>query len=180
MSEPDRDRVVGPLRELRAKLHDGLRQVHVAAEGVESAEPRVALAAAEQASEWARTVLGPYSHAEEFTLFPAVDGVLGTRGACQVMVAQHASLAAMAKDLARVLEAASRAGDVTEYRRYLLALLHGLYAAARAHLEAEDDAYLELLDEHLSESQVGVVVDNIERIATAERAKQGTVPPAAH
>jgi hemerythrin-like domain-containing protein len=171
VSEPDGDRVVGPLRDLRTRLHDGLRQIHVAAEGVESAEPRVALAAAEQASEYARTVLGPYSHAEEFTLFPAVDGVLATRGACQVMVAQHASLGAMSQDLERVLRAVAEKGDITEFRRYLLPLLHGLYAAARAHLEAEDDAYLPLLDAHLSESQVGVIVDNMERIVEANRQK---------
>ncbi|MEX0783844.1 MAG: hemerythrin domain-containing protein [Dehalococcoidia bacterium] len=169
MTEPEGDRVVGPLREMRAKLHDGLRQIHVAAEGVDSAEPRVALAAAERASEYAKTVLGPYSHAEEFTLFPAVDGVLATRGACQVMVAQHASLAAMSKDLERVLEAAARSGDLAEFRRFLLPLLYGLYAAARAHLEAEDDAYLPLLDEHLSESQVVMIVDNMERIAAANQ-----------
>jgi hemerythrin-like domain-containing protein len=169
VSEPNGDRVVAPLRELRARLHDGLRQLHVAAEGVESAEPRVALAAAERASEYARKVLGPYSHAEEYTMFPAVDGVLGTRGACQVMVAQHASLAAISQDLERVLEAASRSGDLAEYKRFLLPLLHGLYAAARSHLEAEDDAYLPLLDAHLSESQVGVIVDNIERIAASRQ-----------
>jgi hemerythrin-like domain-containing protein len=127
----------------------------------------VALAAAERARDWAQAILGPYSRAEEYTLFPAVDGVLATRGACQVMVAQHASLGAMTNDLTRVLEAASRAGAIAEFRRYLLPLLHGLYAAARAHLEAEDDAYLPLLDEHLSESQVGVIVDNMERIVAA-------------
>jgi hemerythrin-like domain-containing protein len=167
VTEPEGDRVVGPLREVRAKLHDGLRQLHVAAEAVESAEPRVALVAAERAAAFARDALGPYSNAEEFTLFPAVDGVLGARGVCQVMVAQHASLAAMTRDLERVLEAATRGGDLDEFRRYLLPLLYGLYAAARSHLEAEDDAYLELLDAHLSESQIGVIVDNMARIAAA-------------
>jgi hemerythrin-like domain-containing protein len=170
VTEPDGERVIGPLRELRAKLHDGLRQLHMAAEGVESAEPRVAFAAAERAVAFARDVLGPYSRAEEYTLFPAVDGVLAARGTCQVMVAQHASLAAMTRDLERVLEAATRAADLEDFRRYLLPLLYGLYAAARSHLEAEDDAYLELLDAHLSESQVGVIVDNMERIAAASRA----------
>ncbi|MGH2626349.1 MAG: hemerythrin domain-containing protein, partial [Anaerolineales bacterium] len=142
MTEPGGDRVVAPLRELRTKLHDGLRQLHVAAEGVESAEPRVALAAAEQATEFAREVLAPYCKAEEVTLFPAVDGVLGARGACEVMIAQHASLAAITRDLEQVVAAAARSGDVGDFRRFLLPLLHGLYAAARMHLEAEDDAYL--------------------------------------
>ena len=43
----------------------------------------------------------------------------------------------------------------------------GLYALIRAHLEAEDDIYLSLLDQHLSESQVGVIVENLGRIARA-------------
>ena len=50
-------------------------------------------------------------------------------------------------------------------------LLYGLYAAARVHLESEDDAYLPLLDEHLSESQVGMVTDNYGRILA------GSAPP---
>jgi hemerythrin-like domain-containing protein len=161
------DRVIRPLRELRARLHSGLQQLHTAAEAVESAEPRVAVAALENARRFTDDILVRHCHAEEFTLFPAVDGVLGVRGACQVMVAQHGSLQAMATDLGKVADATEKAGNIEEYRRYLLPLLHGLYAAARTHLEAEDDAYLSLLDEHLSESQVGVIHDNIERIVNA-------------
>ena len=39
------DRVVAPLRELRAKLHDGLRQLHVAAEGAHATVVRALLEA---------------------------------------------------------------------------------------------------------------------------------------
>lgn len=161
--------VIEPLRQLRAPLHSGLRTLHLAAEGLESAEPRMALAALESALSYAREVLVPTSNAEEYTLFPAVDGVLGATGTCQVMVAQHRAMAAMSSDLGRVCEAARNAGSPAEYRRYLVPLLYGLYAAARAHLEAEDDAYLPLLDGHLSESQVGVIVDNLTRIVAANR-----------
>jgi hypothetical protein len=166
----DGDRVVGPLREQRAALHQGLRQLHVAAESVETAESRVALAAIDTATIFARNVLLPYSTAEEYTLFPAIDGVLGATGTCQAMVAQHAAMVAMTDDLERVLEAARSGGDTGEYRRYLLPLLHGLYAVARAHLESEDDAYLTSLDGHLSESQVGMIVDNITRIVASRAA----------
>ncbi len=163
----DGDRVVGPLREQRAALHEGLRQVQVAAESMESAEPRVALAAIEAASTFLRDVLLPYCQAEEFTFFPAIDGVLGAPGTCQAMVAQHAALGAMSEDLDHVLQAIRRDGVPGDYRRYLLPLLHGLYAVARAHLESEDDAYLTILDSSLSESQVVMIRDNIARIVDA-------------
>jgi hemerythrin-like domain-containing protein len=164
-------RVIGPLRASREPLHAGLRTLQVAAESIESAEPRVALAAMDAALQYVRNVLVLTCQAEEYTLFPAVDGVYGATGTCQVMVAQHAAIAAMAADLEQVVEAARSGGEPGDYRRYLVPLLHGLYAVARAHLEAEDDAYLSLLDAHLSESQVGVIVDNIGRITAARLAE---------
>ncbi|MEO6397339.1 MAG: hemerythrin domain-containing protein [Tepidiformaceae bacterium] len=163
------DRVVGPLREARAPLTDGLRQLQLAAVAVESAEAPVALAALETAIAYLRNTFLPVAEAEEFTLYIAVDGVLGAVGAADVMKAQHASIAVMTEDLGKVVAATRADDDVQAYARYLLPLLHGLYALIRAHLEAEDDVYLALLDLHVSESQVTMIVDNIERISAARR-----------
>lgn len=160
------DRVVGPLREVRQPLHDGLRQLRTAAQAVTEAEPKVAQAAIDAALAYLDEQLLPQCRAEEFTLYPAVDGVIGRKGATDVMVVQHQALADMSGDLRQVVEAARTDEDVAAYSRYLLPLLHGLYALVRSHLEAEDAAYLGLLDAHLSESQVRVVVENIERIST--------------
>jgi hypothetical protein len=143
----------------------------VAAESVESADARVALAAIDAALDWLRRSLLPHSYAEEYTLFPAIDGVLGATGTCQPLVAQHAAIGAMVEDLEKVASAARPGADLEAYRRFLLPLLHGIYAVARLHLESEDDAFLGLLDAHLSESQVGVIVDNIARIVEARTAE---------
>ena len=158
------DRVIAPLRESRRPLYDGLGQVHVAAGAVDAAEQRVALAALAAALAYLQDELLPACRAEEATLFIAVEGALAAVYSTRVMKAQHASIGAMAADLAQVVDAARADGDVAAYRRYLLPLLYGLYALVRAHLEAEDDAYLSLLDEHLSESQVGMIVDNMRRM----------------
>lgn len=161
------DRVVSPLREARRTLHDGLRQLQFAAGAVQEAEPAIALGALDDALRYLQAVYLPIAHAEEFTMFPAIDGVLGSIGSTEVMVAQHASIGAMVSDLAHVTEAARAAQDVSAHARYFLPLLFGIYALIRAHLEAEDDIYLSLLDQHLSESQVGVIVENLGRIARA-------------
>ena len=161
-----KDRVIGPLRELRAPLYEGLRTLQIAGDAIGSAETRVAIAALDNALVYLADEFVPTARAEEFTMFIAVDGVIGATGASAVMVAQHRSIAAMVGDLSQVINAARTDSDVEAYSRYLRPLLHGLYALIRAHLEAEDDAYLAVLDEHLSESQVGMLVDNITRIRT--------------
>lgn len=168
-SSPPTDRVVGPLREWRQPLHDDLRQLQVAAAAV-TAEPRVALAALDSALAFLHGRFLKICKAEEFTMFIAVDGVVGAVGSTRIMVAQHASIGAMVGDLAQVVEAARADGDVEAYARYLLPLLHGLYALIRAHLEAEDDVYLAVLDSAVSESQVGMIIDNLVRISEAQGA----------
>jgi len=160
------DRVIGPFRTTRDRLRAGVRVLQAAA-GALSAEPTVALAALNGAVAYLRDEFLPQSQAEEFVLFPAVDGVLGGAGATNVMRVQHAGLAAMASDFEHVVLAATRDGGVAAYEKYLLPLTHGLYAAIRSHLEAEDAAYLALLDDHLSESQVDVVVKNMGRVSEA-------------
>lgn len=160
------DRVVGPLREFRLQKLEGLPQLHQAASAVQSAEYRLALASLDAAVAYLREYTS-FIRAEEFTMFIAVDGALGVVDATRIMKAQHASITAMVNDLTQVVEAARTDSDVDAYARYLLPLLYGLYALIRAHSEAEDDAYLSVLDAVLSESQVGMITDNITRISTS-------------
>lgn len=169
-SPPPEYRVVGPLREARRPLHDGLATVKAAADALATAEPSLALKALDGALAFLHKTFLPACEAEEFTLFIAVDGVLGATGAVSVMRAQHQVMAEMAADLEKVAGAARQENDPAAYARYLHPLLYGLYGLARGHLESEDAAYLTVLDDHLSESQVGVIVDNLDRIASAKRA----------
>ncbi len=164
------DRVIGQLRDLRKDLYPGLNTLMVAANAVGSAEYPIAVKALDGALAYLQDQILPTSRAEEFTLFIAVDGVTGAVDSCQVMKAQHTSIMRMTGDLAQAIEAAKTDGDVAAYAKYLHPLLYGLYAFVRAHLESEDDVYLPLLDAALSESQVGVLVDNITRVAAGNSA----------
>lgn len=164
------DRVVGPLRAYRGQLHAGLNTLQVAASATTTAEQPIAMKALDGALAYLQGQFLPVSRAEEFTLFIAVDGVLGAVDSCQVMKAQHTTIMRMTGDLAQTIEAARTDGDVRSYTKYLHPLLYGLYALVRAHLESEDDAYLPLLDAALSESQVGMVVDNLTRMAAGSAA----------
>ena len=164
------DRVIGQLRDLRKELYPGLNTLMVAANAVSQAEFPIAMKALDGALAYLQDTFLPVCRAEEFTLFIAVDGVSGAVDSCQVMKAQHTSIMRMTGDLAQAVEAAKTDGDVAAYAKYLHPLLYGLYAFVRGHLESEDDVYLPLLDSALSESQVGVLVDNITRVASGSAA----------
>lgn len=164
------DRVVAPLRDWRRPLHAGLSSLPAAAEAVAAGDPADALRALDRALAYLRGTLLPACDAEEFTLFIAVDGVYGATGAVAVMRAQHQVIAEMTADLEKVVAAARETNDPPAYARYLDPLLYGLYGLARGHLESEDAAYLTVLDEHLSESQVNVIVENLDRIVSAKQA----------
>lgn len=170
------DRVVAPLRASRQPLANGLAKLQLAADAVSTAEGLVALAALDTAVGYLNSTFLPVAAAEEFTLYIAIDGLYGAINATEIMKAQHASIRAMAEDLAKVVAAARTDNNPAGYAKYLLPLLHGLYALIRAHLESEDDVYLALLDENVSESQVSVIIKNIERISNARREAAG-IPP---
>jgi len=156
----------GPLRDVRAPVHAGLNTLQVAATGIGTAEPRFAFAALDAALRYVQDVLLPACRAEEGTLFLAVDGLTGVRNSCHVMRAQHTTIIRMAGDLSQAAEAAKAGGDPAEFAQYLQPLLYGLYALARAHLEAEDEAYIGLVEAMLSSVQV-------EALANAMRSATG-------
>lgn len=152
------------LRAHRSELHAGLGQLHMAADAVRGAEPRLALAALEQSLSFTHGTMLPHLRAEEFTLFPAFERVVDRPGALDVLVAQHRSIGRMADDLARVVNAVRAKGDLPSHWRYLDPLLHGLYAVARVHLESEDDVVLSMVEEHLSPSEIADIVAQSERV----------------
>lgn len=162
----ERTVVTEPVREFREHLHLGLGRLRSASEAIRTGELKAAPLGVEYALAYLEGLLLPAFKAEEFTLFPAIDGVIGSTGATEVMVAQHRAIEAMVGDLRKVADAATTDGNISEYAGLLLPLLHGLYAAVRMHLESEEDAYLGLLDEHLSESQADVIAKNLFRIST--------------
>ncbi|MEX2081556.1 MAG: hemerythrin domain-containing protein [Dehalococcoidia bacterium] len=156
------------IRRVREPAMAGLRTLQQAGDAAMDGRPPAALKAAQAAADYLYGTLLPLSRAEELALFITVDGVIGAPRATAVMIAQHHSLDAMAGDLRSLIAAASGAPSIEPYRKGLATLLYALYGLARGHLEAEDDAYIGLLDGTLSESQVGSLASNLERLTSAQ------------
>jgi hemerythrin-like domain-containing protein len=166
-----------PVRELRRPVQDGLRTLLRAAEAVLGDDPSEAREALDSAMRYLERDLFPHLVAEEWVLFTAIDGAFGQVGTAHIMAAFHDQLRAMAVDLKRVADAASAAESHTPFRRYLLPLLYSLYGAARAHFAAEDDSYLTFLESKLSQPQVDVIVENLERVAEEARTAAASRSP---
>ena len=167
MPDESEDRVVGGLRELREPLHDGLRKVQVAAGAVSEAEPRMAMAAVETAWQYLEGTFVPACFAEQATTLHAAETLLGKHRSLDILRMQHESLCSMTTDLGKVVAAMRSANAMGDYARYLLPLLHGLYAAIRVHIESEDDALLTLFDEHLSQAQADALCESFARATAA-------------
>jgi hypothetical protein len=103
------DRVIGPYREWRASLRSGLQWLAKAGAAAGQGPDDTARAALAEALRYVEGTLLPASLAEEFTLFPAVDGVLGLTGSCGVLEQQHEAMRQMAGDLRQVAAAAEKA-----------------------------------------------------------------------
>lgn len=153
------------LRYLRDQLHAGLSTLQVAASAVDTAEPRMAMKALDAAMNYLQKEFLPSSRAEEAQFFQRIDEITGRADSCRVMVAQHTSIIRMAGDLAQSIDAAKAANDIAPYAEYLHALLYGLYALCRVHLESEDEAYLPIIASAITEAEVQLMVREMERIA---------------
>ncbi len=158
---------IDAIRKVRRPAIDGLALLQGAGDAAVSGADKDVVPAAEKAVDYLRATFLPLCEAEEFTLFISIDGAIGAPHATAVMQAQHRSLAAMAADLGKVTAAAKAAGEIAGWRQPLATLSYALYGFARGHLEAEDDAYVDLLEGRLSESQASALADNLGRVSRA-------------
>jgi hypothetical protein len=168
MTATDIETPMSPLLEVRVPLHDGLRTLAAAAEAIDKgADWQAPL---DNALAFLQDEFVPACLGENFTLLGAVNGIFRSPEAANVMMHQHDSIRRMVGDLAKVTEAARKAPSLTEFRTPLFMLLYGLYGVGRVHLESEETAYFGPIADHLSESQVRVLSENLVRISAGSNA----------
>ena len=92
--------------------------------------------------------LVPHARAEEETLYPTVELVMGSPGATAGMRRDHVEIARMA-DALRFLQLRLQHNPTRETIEALRRLLYGLYAVVMLHFAKEEELYLPLLDREL-------------------------------
>ena len=110
-----------------------------------------------------------HAQAEEDVLYPAVARHMGAPLATATMSRDHAEVHGFVERLSALrtawAEHSPTADELAEVRR----LAYGLHALVVLHFAKEEEIYLPLLDEHLSEVEARELFATMERAAAAAR-----------
>lgn len=104
-----------------------------------------------------------HARAEEEALYPAVARATGAPETTATMSRDHEEIGAMVDALAVVVEGLTGGLIGAAAARELRRLLYGLHAVVRLHFLKEEEVYLPLLDERLTDEEGRALIEALER-----------------
>jgi heavy metal translocating P-type ATPase len=135
-------------------LRPDLARIRDVADQLDVARPDASIAAARDVHRFLVEELDPHEQAEDHDLYPVLARVLGGNDPTATMSRAHVEISHLIRRLGRVLDDVAPEGpdadDIVELRR----LLYGLHAILQLHFAQEDEGYLSLVDDELSERPV--------------------------
>ncbi|HET6615453.1 MAG TPA: hemerythrin domain-containing protein [Dehalococcoidia bacterium] len=146
-------RVTQPLRDEHKELIPHIEHLRTVADGIDTAPPDSLAAAVDHICDFLSNHLIPHAEAEEKALYPAVAKAIGAPEATRTMAREHVEVRALADELLALREAAGTQAFAHEQVHDLRRLLYGLYALIKVHFAEEEEVYLPILDERLSEEE---------------------------
>lgn len=98
--------------------------------------------------------LMPHAGAEERTLYPTVQRVLGSPQATDTMARDHLEIHRLTEELGELRDRLAGTGTVDrDLGNALRRVLYGLYALVKVHFAKEEDVYLPLLQAGLTDAE---------------------------
>jgi heavy metal translocating P-type ATPase len=132
-------------------LRPDLARIRDVADQLDVARPAESIAAVRDVQRFLVEELDPHEQAEDHDLYPVLARVLGGNDPTATMSRAHVEISHLIRRLGRVLDDIAPEGpdvdDIVELRR----LLYGLHAILQLHFAQEDEGYLSLADDELSE-----------------------------
>jgi iron-sulfur cluster repair protein YtfE (RIC family) len=161
--------VMQPLRDEHAELLPHIEAIRGVADivGIVSASSvREQVAAV---SEFLVRHLIPHAKAEDAVLYPEVERVMRAPGATATMRRDHVAVVELAEQL-RALEPELAVEVVpSSVERSLRRILYGLYAVVSLHFVEEEEIFVPVLEEGLSQTRAGEMFEAMEAAAADER-----------
>jgi iron-sulfur cluster repair protein YtfE (RIC family) len=99
----------------------------------------------------------PHAQAEDVALYPVVQKVLGSPDATRTMTRDHVEVGRYIEELAELQEELS-----PQNFKELQRVLYGLYALVKVHFAKEEEVYLPILDERLSQHEAREMFEAME------------------
>lgn len=154
-----------PLHDEHQTLLPRVEALRTTADSVGAADQDVLRAAVNEAYEFLTGSLMPHAAAEEQVLYPAVQRVMGAPQATATMSRDHAEVDRLRQELASLRPALAAAPLTPAQTNELRRVLYGLYTLLRVHFAKEEEVYLPILDEHLSQNDANALFEQMERAA---------------
>lgn len=158
-----------PLRDEHAELLPHVESLRIAADAIGQSSASELSAKVRDAEEFLTGHLIPHAKAEDDALYPMVDELLGAPGATRTMTLDHVEVGRQTRLLSE-LRAKTASGTLTRPQENELRMaLYGLYVLVQLHFHKEEEAYLPLLDERLTQAEATRMFEAMEAAARAAR-----------
>ncbi len=154
-----------PLHEEHQELLPHIEQMKTVADAVGN----IPLAALRQEIDDIATFLVrqllPHAQAEERALYPVVEEVIGAKGATATMSQDHIAIGRLAKELSDLYPRLQGERLEARQEQVLRRMLYGLFALVTVHFAKEEEIYLPLLEQHLTEDSARSLFEALEQAA---------------
>ncbi|MBI2764473.1 MAG: hemerythrin domain-containing protein [Chloroflexi bacterium] len=158
-----------PLRDEHKELLPHIAGLRAAADSVGEAPAEVVLSNVAAAHEFLVHHLLPHAHAEERALYPVVARLMGAPEATATMSRDHIEVGRLTEALGALQSGLSGATIDAGQAKALRAVLYGLSTLVTVHFAKEEEVYLPILDQRLTDMEARQMFEAMEEAAGEAR-----------
>lgn len=159
-----------PLRDEHKELYPHVESLRLAGDAVYESLTTLAHARIEEAYNFLTLHLLPHAQAEDKSLYPMVQKIMGAPQATATMSRDHVEVSQLTEELGTLRVHKSQLSITFDHAMALRRVLYGLYALVKVHFAKEEEIYLPLLDSKLTAEEAHTMFENME--TAAREAKQ--------
>lgn len=158
-----------PLREEHKELFPHVDQIRRVAETIGDAPIAEIRRGVEDVYDFLAHHLKPHAEAEDATLYPAVQAVLGSPDATKTMSRDHVEVGRYIDELAELKDDLANDPLTPAQATSLRRVLFGVYALVKVHFAKEEEVYLPILDQRLTPETAQEMFEHMEAAAEIAR-----------
>jgi hemerythrin-like domain-containing protein len=143
-------RITQPLRDEHRELYRQIELLRQTADVVNESLTTQAHDRIEQVHNFLTRQLVAHAHAEEVSLYPTIQNIMGSELSTATMVRDHVEIRRLTEELDSLRVHKSQLTITSIQTAALRRVLYGLYAVLKLHLAKEEEIYLPLLDSKLT------------------------------
>jgi len=160
-----------PLRDEHKELFPHIETLKLAGLSIHGTLNQASLDLINESYEFLTTHLLPHAQAEEATLYPAVQKVMGTPYGTATMSRDHVEVERLTQELAALRDQVSTSEIGAKQANELKRVLYGLYTLVKVHFAKEEEVYLPLLDANLTADEAKDLFEAMEEAAGEAKAR---------